>query len=73
MSADESRRWLHELRNAINALCVTSAVLNRVLADGNPERAREVASELESGCERCRELMESPPGAFHAEEGTPLQ
>lgn len=72
MSADESR-WLHELRNAINALCITSVVLNRVLNDGDPERARELAGELESSCERCRELMESPPGAFRARVNRALQ
>lgn len=61
MSADDSRLWLHELRNAINTLCMTAAVMNRMLKDGNIEHAREFASELDAICERCRELMESPP------------
>jgi hypothetical protein len=73
MSAEDDRLWLHEMRNAVNALCVTSVVLTRVLAIGNVERARELASELESSCERCRELMGSPPDDLQPREPGALQ
>ena len=61
MSDDRERQWFHDLRNAFNALCVTAAVMNRVLAEGRIERARQLAKDMELSCERCRELMNHPP------------
>lgn len=73
MNALEGQQWLHELRNAINTLCITSAVMNRMLAEGDAERVRALASELEAGCERCRRLMTCPPGELSSPEDEPLQ
>lgn len=61
MSGDGGRQWLHDLRNSINAICVTAAVVKRLLAEGKTEQARQFASELEEGCDRCRELMKEAP------------
>lgn len=50
-------QWLHDMRDALNAVSLLAAVANSMVERESPDRAREVLQELERACERCRVLM----------------
>lgn len=61
-SQEPMRKWLHDLRNAVNAVCITVAAAKRLLDKGEHERANAFLGQAEAHCEQCRELTRSPPG-----------
>lgn len=55
------RQWMHDLNNAINTIGVTAAVINRMMASGDFDEAKDLVGELEAACDRCRELLGHAP------------
>ncbi len=61
MSAPEyDRDWLHELRNALNTVVLSAAVVRGLLAQGELDRAIEFLDDLEQACSACQQLVSQP-------------
>lgn len=54
--------WTHELRNAVNAMLLTTAVVRGLVERGDYTRSLEFVEELERACDRCRVLVSQLPG-----------
>lgn len=61
--------WLHDLRNAFNAVSTNALVVQRLLEEGNTERAMAFNTEVLNACERCRVLLESTPAGSGDDPG----
>ena len=49
--------WIHELRNAVNAVSANAAVVRILLERGETERALHFNDEALKACERSRVLL----------------
>ena len=58
---DPRDRWLHDLRNAVNAVGVTVALGRRMLDRGDGESAADVLAHTEDAWAHCRELLAVAP------------
>lgn len=63
MPAGIDRRWLHDLRNAVNTASVASAVVRRMLETDMDAGAVDMLADLERACARCHSLLAAQPAA----------
>lgn len=56
--------WIHELRNAINAVSTNAAVVRLLLERGEAQRAAGFNEKVLKACERSRVLLEHPPAPW---------
>ncbi|RZA23721.1 MAG: hypothetical protein EOP92_44790 [Lysobacteraceae bacterium] len=53
--------WIHELRNAVNAVSLNASVVRILLLQGNTAKAAGFNDEVIKACERCRLLLDEAP------------
>lgn len=58
---DDHAMWMHDLRNAVNAMAMVTALLRRRLELDEIDRVRELALTLERECERCLRALDDEP------------
>lgn len=59
------QQWMHDLRNAVNAVGISIAALENALTREDHARALDLLARAQSASERCRVLLDPrshPPG-----------
>lgn len=56
-------RWVHDLRNAVNALGVGARLAQRLIEKDRPDDARTTLTNMIDAWERCRDLLAHAPEA----------
>lgn len=62
---DAQQQWMHDLRNAVNAVGISIAALERAIARDDRAQLPGMLARARSAGERCRALLEPgslPPG-----------
>lgn len=72
MSMDADSQWLHDLRNAMNALGSGVALSRRLLEKGRPDDALSVLAQTEASLKECFALLAAADG-FDAGASTRLR
>ncbi len=71
MSAGDEREWVHELRNAVNTLVASLAVVRRALEQDDVAVALTFVAHAEDAGERCRRLLVENEAADDASSDLP--
>lgn len=64
-TGEAQAQWLHDLRNAMNTVTVTSMMVRRTLDAGSVDAAHKLARDLEQACVRCNALLHDPQSRSH--------
>ncbi|MFD0323794.1 hypothetical protein [Lysobacter gummosus] len=63
-TSTEQARWLHRLRNELNAVSMACAAAQALLAGGAVDAAQENLQRARNACERGASLLDQAPAAL---------